>query len=63
MDASASSPKSSRESRTTGTLIVKIRNGEISIYPIGNSDREVTDVLEAVRMAIVCGDFAAELGL
>jgi hypothetical protein len=40
-------------------VILKIKNGELSIYPIGNSDREVADVLAAVRMAIAQGDLAA----
>jgi hypothetical protein len=63
MDAYASSPKSSRESSPKGAVILKIgKNGKLNIYPVGNSDKEVADVLAAVRLAIVQGDLAELLG-
>jgi hypothetical protein len=52
----ASSLKSSRQS--SATLILKIKNGELQIYPIGNSDKEVADALAAFRDALVVGDLA-----
>jgi hypothetical protein len=42
--------------------IVEIRDGELVVYPLAQTEADEREILDALRSATMCGDFAELLG-